>query len=79
MRMRTIEEGYAEIKERDPNTSLSKNAWRTLIKTGVIPSVNVGTKKLVNMEIAERYFCNDDDSDTRGNTPSRGSIRRIEV
>jgi len=56
MRMRTIEEGYNEIKEKDPETSLTKNAWRSLIKSGVIPSVAFGKKKLVNMDAVELYF-----------------------
>lgn len=59
MRMRTIEEGYNEIKEKDPETSLTKNAWRSLIKRGIIPSVAFGKKRLVNMDAVELYFLGD--------------------
>lgn len=77
MRMRTIDEGYKEIKTNDPDTGLSKTAWRRLVITGEIPSVCVGTKRLVNMELAERYLTTGAAADAKL-VPVRGAIRRIE-
>lgn len=50
MRMRTIDQCAAYIKEQDAGTSLSKNALRTLISDGTIPSVRIGVKFLVDLD-----------------------------
>ena len=55
-RMRTIKEAYTELKTKDPKTALSEYALRRMIKTGQIPSVTVGNRYLVNMELVENYF-----------------------
>lgn len=78
MRMRTIDEGYKEIKANDPNTGLSKTAWRRLVTTGEIPSVCIGTKRLVNMDLAERYLTTGEAAEEKP-SPVHGIIRRIEV
>lgn len=78
MRMRTIDEGYIEIKANDPETSLSKTAWRRLVTSGEIPSVCVGTKRLVNMDMAERYLTTGEHSEAKP-SPAQGIIRRIEA
>jgi len=57
-RMRTIKEAYAELKAKDPKTSLSEYALRRMIKTGQIPSVYTGNRYLVNMALVENYFFN---------------------
>lgn len=56
MRMRTIDEGFAEIKAQDPCTCLTKTALRRLVKTGAIPSVKVGAKYLLDLGAVERYL-----------------------
>ena len=53
-RMRTIEQAAAELKAADPYTALSKNAIRQLVLSGTIPSVIIGTKRLVCMEQLEK-------------------------
>lgn len=54
--MRTIEGVYHEIKTTDPATCITKNALRTLVTSGEIPSVKVGAKYLVSMDAVTRYF-----------------------
>lgn len=55
-RMRTIEQAAAELKVADPYTALSKNAIRQLVLSGTIPSVTIGTKRLVCMEQLEKFL-----------------------
>ncbi len=80
MRMRGIEDGFKEIKANDPNTALTKTALRRLITTGVVPHVKIGTKYLVDMDVLERYLCNDSPM-IKDHTvsPATGIVRRVEV
>ena len=55
MKMRTITEAYNHIKEQDENTALTLFALRNLVKTGALPSVSVGRKRLINLEVLEQY------------------------
>lgn len=54
--MRTITEAYNHIKEQDENTALTLFALRNLVKTGALPSVSVGRKRLINLEVLEQYL-----------------------
>lgn len=55
-RMRTAAGAVAAIKELDPGTEVSVHFVRQLIKTGVLPSVPVGTKRLVNVDLLLDYL-----------------------
>lgn len=56
LQMRTIDEAHAYLKEKDPNTAITKTALRRLITTKKIASVRVGLKYLVAMEAIEEYL-----------------------
>ena len=77
MRMRTISEAAAEIRAADAQTGLTKTALRRLVTTGAIPSVKIGNKYLIQMELLESYM--------GGGIPAapeqqiRGEIRRVEA
>ena len=58
LRMRTIKQALSEIKNFDPETAISERALRRLVTTSVIPSVKIGNKYLLNMEILEKYLQN---------------------
>ena len=45
------------IKQADPYTALTEPALRRLIISKEIPSVRVGTKYLINMDILNNYLC----------------------
>lgn len=49
-RMRTAEKVLAEIREADPETEVTLNYIRALIKAEAVPVVYCGRKKLVNVE-----------------------------
>ncbi len=53
MRMRTLNEAFKYIQDNDPETCLTKSALRRLVTTGKLPSVKVGTKYLISLEILE--------------------------
>lgn len=49
-RMRTAPGALEIIKEQDPGTDVTLHYLRRLIKTGAVPVVPVGRKKLVNVD-----------------------------
>ena len=55
-RMRTIQEAAKELKQSDPNTAITPYAIRQLVISGKIPYVSAGRKRLINMDVLERYF-----------------------
>ena len=54
--LRTLPKAYDVLKARDPETALTKNYFRTLIKTGAIPSVRLGKTFLVDLETLDQYI-----------------------
>lgn len=55
-RMRTVPEAHKELLEKDPNTSFTLSALKRLVRTGKIPCICIGKKRLVNMDILENYL-----------------------
>lgn len=53
MRMRTIEQTYQYLMERDPDNRLSRYALRRMILEGRIPAVTVGTRYLIDLDRLE--------------------------
>ena len=49
-RMRTIKEAYEWLCQQDPQTGITKNAFRTMVVSGQIPSLKVGSKYLLNVD-----------------------------
>lgn len=75
MRMRTIREASEHISSNDPETALTQTALRRLVKMGAIPSVRIGAKYLVALELIEEYL---QGKQTAAET-AKGAIRRVEV
>jgi excisionase family DNA binding protein len=50
-RMRTIPQAFAEIKRLDPDTALSETTFRKMVKRGEIPIIQVGSRRLINLDI----------------------------
>ena len=55
-RMRTLDECYAEIKQMDENTAISKYYIRQLAISGKIPVVMCGRKRLINLDGLIEYL-----------------------
>ncbi len=55
-RMRTIEQAAAWLRESDPETAFTKTALRRLVVTGQFPSVRIGHKYLLSLDVLEDYL-----------------------
>ena len=55
-KMRLIREVFDELHQIDPNSAITMYALRQLVRSGKIPSVNVGRKILVNYYDVVKYF-----------------------
>ena len=55
-RMRTAEGALKVIQEADPETAVSLRYIRRLIATGEVPHLDVGRKKLVNVDLLMSYL-----------------------
>lgn len=59
MRMRTIAEAIDYMHQVDPETALTKNALRVLIRDGAIPAIRIGNKSLISLETLESFLAGD--------------------
>lgn len=57
-RMRNAEGVMAELKAQDPETRITLNFIRGLIRSGEIPVVQAGVQKLVNVDLVFDYLAN---------------------
>lgn len=55
-KLRSLPAAYATIKEKDPETAITKNLFRTLVKTGAIPSVRLGKNYLIDVETLDEHI-----------------------
>ena len=78
-RMRTIKEAAAELKALDEHTAVTEYHIRQLALSGVLPRVNAGKKKLINLDLLIEYLTNPDADKFRVNThpASDNGIRKI--
>lgn len=74
-RMRTIDQAAAWLRENDPECAFTKTALRRLVVSGQFPSVRIGTKYLIDLDVLADFL--------RGSIPEPatavGGIRRIEL
>lgn len=75
VRLRTLDEAYAELKQLDPDTCISKYYIRRLALSGEIPVVMCGRKRLINLDALIDYLSS---ADNAAAVPLIGDgIRRI--
>ena len=55
-RMRTIDQAAASLAEIDPGCALTKTGLRRLVTTGQLPSVKIGNKYLIDLDVLESYL-----------------------
>ena len=55
MMIRTIDKAYDEIKARDPGTAISRELVRQMVKTGMVPSLSTGNRKLVDVDVLQEH------------------------
>ena len=56
--MRTLPKAYAEIKALDPDTAFTMRALRRMVNQGELPTVQINSKKLINLDLLlEKLSC----------------------
>ena len=75
MRVRTIEQLYAEVKRIDPESALSRTGLRRLVVSGAIPSRKAGNKYLVTVEALEAFMSGEQPQSAPA--PGFGAIRPV--
>jgi hypothetical protein len=50
MKMRSISEAFSELKSVDPKTALTLSGLRRLVNSGMIPSIKIGRRILVDYD-----------------------------
>ncbi len=74
-RMRLQKDVFAYIKGKDPQTALTPHALRCMVLDGTIPHVDVGRKKLINLDVLDEYL----EHPEHFSSPTKfGKIRPIE-
>lgn len=48
-KLRTIDAAYAELKQMDPDTAISKNYIRQCVRSGKLPCLHVESKRLIDL------------------------------
>ena len=78
-KMRTLAKAIAEIKAQDPNTALTHNQLRVLVKSGQVPCVMAGRHTLVNLDLLIAYLSSDayQHGDAAQPAPEYGKLRRV--
>ncbi len=78
-RMRTAAGVLAIIKEQDPDTEVRLNYLRQLIRSGAVPCVTLGNKRLVDADKVIAYIAAGEPAKTQDQTPVFGTVRRVPV
>ena len=55
-KLRSLPRAYEFFREQDPESALTKNHFRTLVKTGAIPSVRLGKNYLIDIETLDQHI-----------------------
>ncbi len=55
-RMRLVKDAFEQLKMDDPDTNITLYALRTIVKSGVVPTVRLGRKVLINYDSLLEYF-----------------------
>ncbi len=53
--IRTIDQAYNELRERDPETAISRHLVRELVRNGKVPSLKADNKRLVDVDVLIDY------------------------
>ena len=53
---RTIQQAYESIRELDADTAITQHALRKLVVSGQLPSMRVGKKYLIDMDLLSDFL-----------------------
>jgi len=73
-RMRTKDEAHKQLLIDDPYSAVTKHALYVMMRSGQIPTMRVGTKRLINYDALLAYLAN---PPQQLEPDERGKIRRL--
>ena len=76
-RVRTLPEAVRCIRETDPDSALTPHALRKLVLAGAVPCIRIGAKRLVDMDVLERFLSGLYTPPQPERPVDYGSIRRL--
>ena len=76
-RMRIARKVHEIIAAEDPDTDVTLHYIRGLISSGKIPHVNVGRKKLVDVDAVISYIASGDETQKEAAPMIWGGIRKV--
>lgn len=56
VRVRNIKQAYEYIKEQDSETALTESAFRSIIKSGLIPTFSIGSRILLKLDDVDKFL-----------------------
>ncbi len=76
-RRRYIDAAVAMLKAADPETPVTVYMVRNLVKTGTIPSIPIGRRRLLNYDVLEDYLAHPGRHEQQEESEQCGGIRRV--
>ena len=76
-KIRGIKEAAAELRQADPNTPIREKTLRRLILSGSIPSIRIGVRYYINMDVLNECLKNGIEPITEN--PEYGVIRQVKA
>lgn len=58
VRVRNIKQAYLYIKEQDSETALTESAFRSIVKSGLIPTFSIGSRILLKLDDVDKFLQN---------------------
>lgn len=79
-KLRVLDKAYPELLRDDPDSGLSKSELRRLALSGAVRTVQVGRKRLIDLDSVREYLAGASTSEpaTVAVQP-QGGIRRVEL
>jgi len=76
-RMRTLIQAIAEIQKMDSDTAFTLTALRRKTRSGEIPSIMIGKKNLVNLDVVISYLNNPSSFIEKSSLKEINKIRKV--
>ena len=79
MRMRTQSAAIKHIRAHDPDSAITPWALRSMVLSGQIPSVQVGRKRLIDLDTLNLYLSPETESTNINNGDIYGTVRPVRI
>lgn len=56
VRVRNIKQAYEYIKQQDSETALTESAFRSIVKSGLIPTFSIGSRILLKLDDVDKFL-----------------------